>query len=84
MPQTKVIPKLNKIKVEGKISFKKFMTDMKVGATAFLVLYRLLAVVLSYKVKKVLGVQKSYGNNVISSTVVFVEAIPNMINQNQG
>lgn len=62
------------------MSFKKFMTDMKMGATsAFLVLYALLGVVLSYKGKKVLRVYKSYRNNIISSTVVFVEAVPNII-----
>ena len=39
------------------MSFKKFMTDMKMGATsACLVLYALLGVVLSYKGKKVLRV----------------------------
>ena len=57
------------------------MTDMKVGTTSgSLVLYALLGVVLSYKGKKMLGVLKSYRNNIISSTIIFVEAVPNIIN----
>ena len=54
---------------------------MKVGTTSgFLVLYALLGVVLSYKGKKMLGVLKSYRSNIISSTIIFVEAVPNIIN----
>ena len=61
------------------------MTDIKVGTTSgFLVLYALLGVVLSYKGKKMLDVYKSYRNKIISSTFIFVEAVPNIINQNQG